>query len=674
MKHLPLVLAMAALFAAGTSRAAQLADLPLEELMRIEVVSASRKAQRLADVPASMHVITGDDIRSSGARNLPEALRLVPGVDVAQLSASRWAVSTRGFTGRYANKLLVLVDGRSVYSPMLSGVLWEAERVPLDSIERIEVLHGPAGSIWGSNAVNGVINIITRPAAETQGKLVDAAAGDGGRQSLHLRHGGASGADDQWRFGALTDQGSSGKGSFGEDANDAFRQAMVEARWDRRWNERSRSSVEIQLVDSGSDERQVDGGYLPPYVSIVPARLDYTRGVVSARHEATVSEALTLSLNASLTAERIRMTQRIRAQPTVAGTELNAVWRGAVAHEVSFGAGLRHLDVAADPTDWIHFNPLDRRGFEWSAYAQDEWTLVPRQWRLTAGLRVDHDLYTGSHAQPNLRLLFTPTEDIALWGAASRASRTPARGEQDGSIRVSVLPPGTAQNPGPLPLQIIGGNGLSGTTSSPRRLDAFELGLRMQAGSALSFDLALFQHRLADDSGAGMATAPPVFVADPSPHLELASPSSPYLVKLHGFEAAFDWRPAPGWRHQIALSRLDVDGPADAAVTGLDRSLYATPRWLAHWRSVVDLAPNWRLDARLRHAGSRGAPADPGQHVDAATSLDATLTWRAGASTELSLGGTNLLRPAVVEFSPDYGISTATTVPRRVFVRWRQSF
>jgi len=164
--------------------AAPLADLPLEELMRIEVVSAARKSQRLADVAASMHVITAEDLRSSGVRDLPEALRLVPGMDVAQLSASRWGISTRGFTGRYANKLLVLVDGRSVYSPLFSGVLWEAERVPLDTIERIEVMHGPAGAIWGSNAVNGVINIITRAAAETQGSLVDVAAGDGGRRAL----------------------------------------------------------------------------------------------------------------------------------------------------------------------------------------------------------------------------------------------------------------------------------------------------------------------------------------------------------------------------------------------------------------------------------------------------------------------------------------------------------
>jgi iron complex outermembrane receptor protein len=675
-KASPPVLAVATLCvaASATAHAAQLADLPLEELMRIEVVSASRKTQRLADVAASMHVITADDIRSSGVRNLPEALRLVPGMDVAQLSASRWGVSTRGFTGGYANKLLVLVDGRSVYSPMFSGVLWEVERVPLDSIERIEVLHGPAGSVWGSNAVNGVINIITRQASETRGAFVDASAGDGGRQALQLRYGSASGSDDHWRFNVTTDRGASGKGASGEDANDAFRHAMAEVRWDRRWGADSRSSLEAQFVSSRAGEPQVEGTYLPPYVSLNPVHLDYERTVIAARHEMKLSGALSMSLNASLAAEHIDLGNRVQAQPTVLGAEANAVWRATDAHEATFGAGLRHLDVAADATDWISFSPAQRRGVEWSLYAQDEWTIQPQRWRMTAGVRVDHNLYTGSHAQPNLRLLYTPVADLALWAGASRASRTPARGEQDGILKLSVIPPGTPQNPGPLPIQLLGGNGQFGSATTDRNLDALELGLRTQVNQAWSFDATAFWHRLADDNGAGVPLGDPTFVATPVPHLELSTIAVPYSVRLRGFEAATDWRPALGWRHQLGLSYLDVTVPADAAIIGLDRQLYATPRWLAQWRSVVDVAPNWRLDARVRHVGARGAPSDPSQHVDAYTALDATLTWRVNAAAELSVGGTNLLRPAAVEFSPDYGVAAVTSIPRRVFLRWRQAF
>ncbi len=669
--------ALAALTLVATAlpaSAAQLADLPLEELMRIEVVSASRKTQRLADVAASMHVITSDDIRSSGVRSLPEALRLVPGMDVAQLSASRWGVSTRGFTGRYANKLLVLVDGRSVYSPMFSGVLWEAERVPLDNIERIEVLHGPAGSIWGSNAVNGVINIITKPAGETQGTYADAAAGDGGRRTLRVRHGGAGDGGSQWRFGAMGDTGDSGRGADGMDANDAFRQKMADARWDRDWGADSRSTLEAQVVSSTSDEQQTDGSYLPPYLTTIPIQLRYDRTLLAARHETKLSQDLSLSLAASFAAERIRLGERVRAQPTTVATEANAVWRPAGAHEVTFGGGLRHLDLPADATDWITFNPAQRRGFEWSLFAQDEWVLSPGRWRATAGVRVDHDLYTGSHAQPNLRLLFTPAEDLAIWGGISRASRTPARGEQDGIIKLTVLPPGTPQNPGPLPIQLLNGNGQSGSPQVRRILDAAELGLRTQASQALSFDATVFWHRLSDDTGAAVPDTAPVFVATPIPHLELGMLSRTYDVRLRGLEAAADWRPAPGWRHQIGLSHLDVTGPADATTSGLDRQLYATPKWLAQWRSVIDLAAGWRLDARVRHVGQRGAPSDPSQHVDAYTALDATLTWRVNPMAELSVGGTNLLRPAVVEFSPDFGLASATTVPRRAFLRWRQVF
>lgn len=658
---------------AGVVQAAPLADLPLEELMRIEVVSAARKSQRLADVAASMHVITAEDLRSSGVRDLPEALRLVPGMDVTQLSASRWGISTRGFTGRYANKLLVLIDGRSAYSPMFSGVLWEAERVPLDTIERIEVMHGPAGAIWGSNAVNGVINIITRSASETQGGLVDAAAGDGGRVALRVRQGG-QGETGAWRLGAATDRGDSGRGDDGSDANDDFRHAMVDARWDRTWNADARSSLEAKLVRSDSNELQGGNLYVPPYGAPVPVPLRVDRLVLGLRHEDRWSDALTVSLGLSISDERLRLGERVHARPRIVAAEASTVWRVAASHELSLGGSLRHLDLPATTTDWIDFDPAQRRGVEWGAYAQDEWTLEPGRWRVVGGVRVDHDLYSGSHAQPNLRLLFTPRKELALWAGASRASRAPARGEEDGIIQLGVLPPGTPQNPGPLPVQLLGGNGQPGSRDAVRRLDALELGLRMQALAGLSLDAALFHHRLRDDIGSTRPGGAPIVVATPQPHLELAMLSQPYDLRLRGFEAAADWRPAAGWRHLVGVSHLRCSVPADAAATGLDRQIHATPRWLAHWRSVIDVAADWRLDARLRHMGRRGAPADASQHVDASTALDATLTWRRSDTTELSVGATNLLRPAQVEFSPDFGIASATEVPRRFFLRWRQAF
>lgn len=666
--------AVVLLAAAAGAQANQLADLPLEELMRIEVVSAARKSQRLADVPASMHVISADDIRSSGARNLPEALRLVPGMDVAQLSASRWAVSTRGFTGRYANKLLVLVDGRSVYSPMFSGVLWEAERVPLDTIERIEVLHGPAGSVWGSNAVNGVLNIITKASGETQGSFADASLGDGGQHSLRLRHGARSGEGSAWRLGAQADRGSSGRGADGSDANDSYRQAMADLRWDRAWDAGSRSVFEAQVMRSRSDEIQLQGSYVPPYQTLLPTRLNVDRLTMTARHEERLSTELSASLAISLVDERIDFGDRVHASPRTLDASASAVQRLGERHELIFGGGVRHVDLPASRTEWITFTPAQRRGVEWSAFIQDEWSLVPGRWRFNAGVRLDHDLYSGTHPQPNLRLLFTPGDELALWAGLSRANRSPARGEQDGLIRLYVIPPGGPGNPGPLPIQVLSGNGQPGRVDAERRLDAVEFGLRGQANASLSFDAAVFWHRLHDDIGAGAVSGAPVFVPTPQPHLEVSSVSQPYTVRLHGVEASAEWRRAAGWRHQASLTYLGVRGPADASATGLDRQLHATPRWQAQWRSVVDLAPAWRLDARLRYVGQRGAPADATQRVDDYTALDATLNWRASASSEFAIGGTNLLRPAVVEFAPDFGLASATLIPRRVFVRWRQSF
>ena len=669
-------MAAAPLLFSAPSVSQELADLPLEALMRIEVVSASRKPQHLADVPASMHVITAEDIRSSGARNLPEALRLVPGMDVAQLSSSRWAVSTRGFTGRYANKLLVLIDGRSIYSPMFSGVLWEAERVPLDSIDRIEVLHGPAGSIWGSNAVNGVINIITRAASETQGNAVDVSVGDGGRQAAYARHGGASGAQAQWRLGVLGERGASGRDTGGEDANDAYRLGQIDARWDGHRTGHSNSTVELQWLRTTSNERQTQPLYVPPYASTVPVQLTYERGVLTGRHETSVSTTFDVSFAGWLVSERIQLEQRLSATPMLGTTEVNARWRGIESHELSLGAGLRYLDIPAEgSSEWAQFVPPERHGFEWSLYAQDDWTLVPGRWRLTGGMRVDHDLYTGSHTQPNLRLLHTPNDALAIWAALSRASRTPARGEQDGIFQVALVPPGSAANPGPLPIMVLSGNGLPGSRQADHQLDAFEIGLRAQPHPLLSMNVAAFRNRLRDTAASGLPAAQaPAFVATPSPHLEVSSLLTPYAVTVRGLEFELDWRPATGWRHQLGLSHFAASVPSDTPLTGVDRSLYATPRWIGHWRSVVDLTAAWRLDLRVRHAGERGAPGDATQHTAAYTALDATLTWRTGGSSEFAVGGTNLLRSAVVEFSPDYGLATATTVPARVFVRWRQSF
>ncbi len=665
-----------ALFAAPgpgvAAAAAQLADLPLEDLMRIEVVSASRKTQPLADVPAAMHVITADDIRSSGVRNLPEALRLAPGVDVAQISGSRWGVSTRGFTGRYANKLLVLVDGRSVYSPLYSGVIWEAERVPLDTIERIEVLHGPAGSVWGSNAVNGVINIITKDAGETPGTLADAALGDGGRRMLRARHGEA-GAGSAWRLGAMADEGASGRSVGGGSANDSFRQAMADARWDRAWTPDARSTLEAQLLRSRSDELQIENLYVPPYAQPLPLSLAFDRALLAARHEQRLSAGLSGSLRAALSRETARFGERVDARLDVLDLEASALWQARPGHELSFGASVRHLDLPASSSDWVRFEPARRRGFEWGVYAQDEWTLSPSRWRVVAGARIDHDLYTGSHLQPNARLLFTPRPELALWSGLSRANRTLSRAEHDGIVKLSVLVPGSAANPGPLPIQLLSGGGQAGGMPASRATDAFELGLRA-GGGLWSFDLTGFVHRMRDDIAASRAGGTPVLVALPQPHLELNTVDAPYTVHLRGVEASAEWRPATGWRHQLGASYLEVRGPADAAQTGLDRLLHATPRWLAHWRSVVDLSAEWRLDARLRYAGERGPRDGATMHVDAGTALDATLTWRARPGTELQLGGTNLLRGPTVEMQPDFLLAAATRIERRAFLRWRQSF
>ncbi|EHR70389.1 outer membrane receptor for ferrienterochelin and colicin [Burkholderiales bacterium JOSHI_001] len=651
--HLPL-LALALAAASLNTAAADLAGLSLEELMKVEVTSVAKKAQALGNVAAAVHVITEEDIRASGARSLPEALRLAPGVDVAQISGSRWAVSIRGGTGRFANKLQVMIDGRSVYSSLFSGVFWEAERMPLSEVERIEVLRGPAGSTWGANSVNGVINIITKAAVATGGTRVAAAGGSPGLVDLDADTSFAIGANAALRiYGRAHRIGSGDTGgalaALG-DAADAARAQTAGLRLDHHGDDGVHSTLRVGLVHGESGDRWLQASVAPPYGSYPAAVQTHDRVVAQGQQVRGLGEASELTLSAAALAEDAKISGSLRHRYSMAEFDIQHRWWGWDGHDISWGAGLRYNHSVGSAGDMATFVPPRKDWTEWRLFAQDEWLLVPERLRATLGLRVDRHPYAGAQAQPSVRLLWNASTNTSLWAAVSRAVRAPSRGESDIQLNLAVLPPGTAANPGPLPVQLRVNAPFDAPISE--RLDALELGLRSQLDKTLSLDLALFEHRYRPDFT--RVAGAPQFVPGPLPYLLVDLNSRAVSSRTHGVEAALDWRPTARWRQQFSYALLD------AAANG-------TPRHQLKLRSVVDVQDRLRVQALLRYASER-LSADlqtQGQAVAAGTALDLAVAWRVNASTELTLGGTDLLRPARVEFVPDLALSAPAVIGPR---------
>lgn len=642
----------------------EVTQMSLEDLMKIEVTTVSRKAQRLTDTAAAAHVLTSDDIRRSGATSLPEVLRLVPGLDVARIGSSRWAVSARGFNSRFANKLLVLIDGRSVYSPLFSGVFWEAEDVLLEDIERIEVIRGSGAALWGANAVNGILNIVTRTARRTQGNLATVLAGDEDRLQVGLRHGRLLDSDTALRLWArggerrevldLQDQRSGGNWSY----------ARAGFRLDRESSASDRLMVNGTLHDSHSGETLITPQLTPPY-----AALQYNDQLnqgfnLLARREWTLASGAPASLQASLDHGKVDMVNVLSEVRTTLDLDFQSRLAVPGPHELLWGLGFRHSrDRLRTPGDTISLRPAQRQVNLLSAFVHDEFTLVPDTWKLIGGIKAEHHGYTGLQWQPNLRALWTPTSGQTAWAAVSRAVRTPSRAERDAAVNLQVVPPGTPDNPGPLPVLA---HVLPNRDLQSEKLLAFELGYRAALGANVSLDVAAFHSRY-DDLRAGRSIGPTLVLAGPVPHVRFDSTTSNSLAaRSRGIEAVLDWRATPTWRLQGSYSHLNLQAerngdPANDQVADVVEG--NAPRHQLALRSQLDLPGRQQLDLRVKRVSAR-----PAMAIAAQTELDLRYAWRPWPALELSLVGQNLLGPHF-ESGSDPLPSQPLRIPRAAYVK-----
>ena len=621
--------------AAGEARA--LTELSLEELSNIEVTSVSRREERLADAAAAIAVVTGEDLRRSGATSVPEALRLVPGLHVAQVTSNIWAISSRGFSSASSAKLLVLSDTRSIYTPLFSGVFWDVQDLLLEDVDRIEVIRGPGASLWGANAVNGVINVTTRSAKETQGGYFEGGGGNEERAFGAVRYGGRLGEEAYFRVFA---KGFDRAAMFNPDgtSNDKWKLGHFGFRTD--WAPAASDKITFQ-----GDAYAGDIGQIQPSVT-VNGRPGPTGKLVAGVAGGNVLARWTHVFEGSADVQlRLYYDGTHRDDPTYVDNldtfdaDFQHRFRLPLQQEVVWGLNYRSTYDRFRGKGLIGLAPPDSQDNLVSGFVQDQIALA--DWlKLTLGTKLEHNDFSGFEIQPTARIAWNPAREQSLWAAVSRAVRVPTRLERDVDIAASD----PAQNP---VVKLLGSRAYGSEV-----LVAYELGYRWQLGQALFLDLAAYYN---DYHGLDSLELDAPFV-DPQSGQTVVPIVNKNLTDgvTKGGEASLTLRPDRSWRLVgnytyvlISLKPHGRDLNGGLATEGF------TPRNQVGLQSFLDLPAHFQLDAFFRYASSlpatRTLPA--GQDVPAYATLDLHLSWRGWKGLELSLVGRSLLQDHHREFS-----------------------
>jgi iron complex outermembrane receptor protein len=637
-----------------------LEDLSLHDLLSFEVSSASKKLEPLSKTSAAMFVITQEDIRRMGAVSLPEALRMVPGLHVARIDANKWSVSSRGFSTQFSNKLLVLIDGRSVYTPLFSGVYWDAHDLVMEDIERIEVIRGPGAALWGANAVNGVINVITSKAADTKGLLVSAAGGshEGGGA---VRYGGSAGDELSYRVFAKYGNHDNFVTPSGDPANDSWDIASGGFRMD--W---TRDRTSFSLVggayggDVASDLRQP--GLAPPYVDIVRGENRTSGANVLGRWSRAFGVGNDLSVQAYF--DRFERDQPALYQETRNTFDLE-LQHDLVAgrQDLIWGGRFRHTTDDLPSTSTLTWDPRERSDQIASLFVQDRITFGADLFKLTVGSKFEHNDYTGFEVQPNVRFAWTPG-DHTLWGAVSRAVRTPARYEHTFRIGLAVVP---TPQPGLVGVVTLEGN----PAFVSEEVVDYEVGFRSQPLERFSFDVVGFYNDY-DNLSSVEPAGVPVFVPGPTPYLQIGQTFQNLTYGSGvGWEATASVLPFDSWRLSLSHSYLRLDlstreGSLDTIAEGSEGQF---PQNQLRLQSYLDLSRGFQLDGNVHYVDEL-----PAQGTPSYTRVDLRVSWRATERLEVALVGQNLLDDQHVEFNQAEVPVVASLIQRSVLLHflWRQ--
>ncbi|MGA3292392.1 MAG: TonB-dependent receptor [Candidatus Acidiferrales bacterium] len=657
------ILLSVALPAWPQQKAADLTSQSLEDLMNIQVTSVSKTEQKLSQTASAIFVITQEDIRRSGATNIPDLLRMVPGLDVAQINANTWAISARGFDGRFSNKLFVMVDGRSVYTPSFGGVYWDTFDLPLEDIDRIEVIRGPGGSIWGSNAVNGVINIITKKSSETHGALLVTGGGNVDQGFGTIQYGGKAGTNTDYRVDMKYRNENHFPDPAGQDGGDGWHMLQGGFRTDSALTSKDTVMVQGNLYSAREGTPTLS---LPSIASpvLVPVELlvNLSGGFMQGVWEHTYSSESNTSLQVSYdryqrndTLHDARGTLDLNFQHHFSGwARQNLVW------------GLEYRRVASNSNGSLFSSlvPADLTTQLSSGFFQDEITLARDRLFLTVGTRLEHNYYTGFNVMPSARVAWTPSQRQTVWAAVSRAVRSPAA--QDAGFRSdfgSFFTPG-----GTLVLLSFLGN----PHINDESLIAYELGYRTTIADRVSIDFAAYYNDYNHQETT--EPAPPFFENIPAPpHLVLPFTYENLMHgETNGIEVAANWKVtnrwtlSPGYAFEQIHEHLDPASQDTMSVAGAQGS---SPAHSAQLRSHVTLFHGLTWDASAYFVDRLTDPSVPSY-----TRIDTQLSWQLGERTYLSVVGQNLARDHHEEFADFTGSARSTLIKRSAYVKLSWQF
>jgi iron complex outermembrane receptor protein len=619
-----------------------LKQMSLAQLGELEVTITSKEPEEVWKTPAAISVLTQDDIRRSGATSIPEVLRLVPGIQVSRIDNAHWAVGIRGFADQFSKSMLVLVDGRSLYTPLFAGVYWGLQDgLLLEDIERIEIVRGPGATVWGSNAVNGVINIITKNTRHTHGSIARVGGGnvDGGMGGF--RYGGGNGRTLDYRF--------YGKGfgraeQFHPDSSsyDAWRLGQIGFRSDWAAGDRDRLTVEGDMYKGGIGERVGIGSFSPPAQITSDQAVAVSGGNLLAHWRHDLGQKSDIQVQGYYDRTYALAPHYGESRNTF---DLDFVHHvGTLSHQdLIWGVGARFSPSEFVQTvDSLEFTPHRISNNVYSGFIQDEFAIVPDKFSITLGTKLEHNNYTGFEVEPSARALWALSPKQTLWFAVTRAVRTPSRIEEDfrdnGFLLASPL----------IYVEIDGNRALSAESQL-----SYETGYRKLVTSHFYVDFAVFHNEYDNLVSLGNA----VITADSAPPPDHFTIHFPWVNGMKGngdgFELAPDWNPVSWLQLKAAYSYLNLDlhlKPASPDTSGVAKAEGSSPHNQVSFQSRFNLPKGFEFDQTFRYVSAL-----PAQNVPGFSTADVHVSWWANRQVELSFAGENLLQPHHPEFASDPG-------------------
>lgn len=618
-------------------------EMSLEDLMEVEVFSASKREAPLFVSPAAVYVLTAEDIQRSGATSIPDALRGVPGVEVGRIDASKWAVSVRGFNDVLADKLLVMIDGRTVYSPLFNGVIWSEHEIALQDVERIEIVRGPGGTLWGANAVNGIINIITRSATDTEGIVVTQSLGSEMRARVSTSYGLKMGS---WKTALRLHYASYGESiRNGKSADDDWSTGRIGFRADRILDNGDELSVDLSAYSNEARDNYRVPVFESPFVETRNADSHTAGAYAVIGWSRTASERSSWRVKAYYDNSHRDTGELTEGSLHTWDFDLLHQWQLSDRHQLVWGAGYRQHWDEFERGDFVYFDPASRWYSVHNAFAQDEFTVVPDRLKFIAGAKVERNSFSGLSFAPSVRLAWTPNASNTAWVAFSRANRAPARGDQDlralGTVS-EIISPARRDTV----VSVLRGS----AQFKEEEAQSLEIGYRAKLGSRAQIDLAAYRTEYDDLHTNELVT--PRFDEDLGRVVFPVSFANNMDATSLGVEVAVGAELTKNWQVRGSYTHTDVDVTVRGSYDEGTSWEYISPAHQLALRSSNKCLWDMLCDLQLRYVGEVGDYRG-GQYIpqaDAYWGLDLRLAKSLSDRLEIALVGRDLLYDSHAEF------------------------